>query len=200
MGLFEFGRPDTAAAPAAPVASFEDLYRAHRVLVIRIVVSRVRRGDRHVVDDLVQETFLHAWRSFATARFTTAEEGRGWVATIARRAVCSYYREGAGRDSSWVEVVDPTTEAWASTWTTTAATDEAERVCLRVDLAASMAAASTAQRRAVQLRVVAGATWAVVAAQVLGRPGGGGRAIARGMVLDAVGERGADLGFGAVTR
>lgn len=186
-----------AAGPVVAAESgrvtFEELYRANRPWVTRFVASLVRRGDGHLVDDLVQDTFLSAWRGLPGARFETAGSVPAWLCTIARHSVSAHYRSGAGRVRSRELAVDPPGAVWDTP--ATAAGDDVDRVCLLVDIAASMAAATAEHRRAVELRIVAEQPWHV-AASSLRR----GKAAVRRLVTEALGDSGAELGVGAVQR
>jgi RNA polymerase sigma factor (sigma-70 family) len=185
----------TAGASVAARVTLEELYRANGPFVARFVASLVRRGDGHVVDDLVQETFISAWRGLPGARFQTPGSVQAWLCTIARHTVSTYYRSRAGKVRYREIVTDPTepTAVWNTPGTATG--DDVDRVCLLVDIAVSMSAASAEHRRAVELRVVADQPWHV-AASSLRR----GKAAVRRLVTEALGEPGAELGVGAVQR
>lgn len=60
-------RADVAAAAAGDVAAFERLYRRHCGRV-HAVVWRLAGGVQARADDLVQETFLRAWRHLGSYR------------------------------------------------------------------------------------------------------------------------------------
>jgi RNA polymerase sigma-70 factor (ECF subfamily) len=72
-------------------AAFEELVRrSARWLFARVYLET---GDTHRAEDLVQETFLQAWRSIRT--LADAKNFRGWLNTIAQRVVI----DAARRDS-----------------------------------------------------------------------------------------------------
>jgi RNA polymerase sigma-70 factor (ECF subfamily) len=72
-------------------AAFEELVRrSARWLFARVYLET---GDTHRAEDLVQETFLQAWRSIRS--LSEAKNFRAWLNTIAQRAVI----DAARRDS-----------------------------------------------------------------------------------------------------
>jgi RNA polymerase sigma-70 factor (ECF subfamily) len=68
-------------AQAGDRAAFEDLIRAHARLIWASVYGWVK--DPAWTEDLVQETFLHAWESLKDLK--QPEAFRGWLLTVARR-------------------------------------------------------------------------------------------------------------------
>jgi RNA polymerase sigma-70 factor (ECF subfamily) len=72
------------------------LYAEYRPWAVRFISGRVQDRDRHVAEDLAQDTFLRAWPTLASAEFTAASPPRPWLATIARRVVADHYRSGSG--------------------------------------------------------------------------------------------------------
>jgi len=143
-------RPDLGAA-----------FRRYRLDIVRFVASQVRRGDRGEVDDLVQVTFLRAWRSLPGFRGRDEEQLRMWLIAIARRVVCDHYRAAARRVGRSAGPDDP---VWFSA--AAAHVDDADRVCRVVDMARSMGAATAEHRCAVRLRVIEGRSWAQTAAEM----------------------------------
>jgi RNA polymerase sigma-70 factor (ECF subfamily) len=72
-------------------AAFEELVRrSARWLFARVYLET---GDAHRAEDLVQETFLQAWRSIRTLRETS--NFRPWLNTIAQRVVIDAARSDA---------------------------------------------------------------------------------------------------------
>ena len=70
-------------------AAFEELVRrSARWLFARVYLET---GDTHRAEDLVQETFLQAWRSIRT--LSDAKTFRGWLSTIAQRLVIDAARK-----------------------------------------------------------------------------------------------------------
>lgn len=71
-------KPHTASV-ATP--GIDDLYAAHHVLLKR--VAWMLCGDPHLAEDLVQETWLRAWR--ATDTLLEPAAARSWLITILKR-------------------------------------------------------------------------------------------------------------------
>jgi RNA polymerase sigma-70 factor (ECF subfamily) len=66
--------------------------RRHEDSVWRFV--RSQSGSQQDAEDIVQETFIAAWRHAASYRATGSV--RGWLLTIARNAISHYYRLRVG--------------------------------------------------------------------------------------------------------
>ena len=79
--------PLVMAARAGDPASFDALYRRHARVVHAVLLGR---ATREVVEDLVQEVFLTAWRQIATLRDPAAFAG--WLVTIARHQRIDHVR------------------------------------------------------------------------------------------------------------
>ncbi|MBP2583348.1 RNA polymerase sigma-70 factor (ECF subfamily) [Streptomyces sp. PvR006] len=73
-----------ARARAGDPEAFASLYNDHQLPVFRFVLARVR--DRHLAEDLTQETFLRAMRAFADFAWRGTDV-RAWLYTIARNLV-----------------------------------------------------------------------------------------------------------------
>ena len=87
-----------------------DRHRAFQDTALRWLpdVTRFARSltrDESAADDLVQETFLRAWRHWDT--FQSGSDGRAWLFTIARNA----WRKQAPRDARLVPVEDDALQA-----------------------------------------------------------------------------------------
>jgi RNA polymerase sigma-70 factor (ECF subfamily) len=65
------------------------LYTEHAAPLL-VYVQRLLGGDRHQAEDVVQETFLRAWRN---AGRLTGAGARPWLFTVARRIVIDGYRQ-----------------------------------------------------------------------------------------------------------
>ncbi|WP_144118640.1 sigma-70 family RNA polymerase sigma factor [Catellatospora sichuanensis] len=81
-------RSDTSLARAAAAGdreAFDRLYRLYRPGLIGFVFRQV--GDRHTAEDVVQETFLVAWRDLAKLR--DPDVFRTWLFSIAYRRAMS---------------------------------------------------------------------------------------------------------------
>ncbi|MBI3637819.1 MAG: RNA polymerase sigma factor [Candidatus Rokubacteria bacterium] len=68
--------------------AFAELYERHRRVVFTFLLRLT--GDRRTAEDLLQETFLRAWRSRGDYR--ASGQFRGWLFTIARRLTVDWYR------------------------------------------------------------------------------------------------------------
>ncbi len=90
------------------------LYVRHHRSLHRYVTS-MTYGDRHLAEDIVQETFLRAWR---TPELVTDAGGscRSWLTTVARNVVIDRLRRKGRRPAETSEdalplIADPTCEA-----------------------------------------------------------------------------------------
>lgn len=81
-----------AAAAAGDRAAFEALYRNHRDRVFHYLVRRCR-GDRHLAEDLTQDTFARALRNLARYR-ETGRPFSAWLVTIAGNLLTDHWRSG----------------------------------------------------------------------------------------------------------
>lgn len=92
------GRPlDTEArlriaAAAGDRAAFAALYASYREPVYRFLLRRAR-GDRHLAEDLTQDTFARAMSSLGRYRETGRPFG-AWLMTIASNLLTDYWRSG----------------------------------------------------------------------------------------------------------
>lgn len=66
-----------------------DLYRMHGRFLHRYLM-KLTYGDTHLVEDIIQETFLRAWRKPELAE--EPESSRPWLATVARNLVVDRLR------------------------------------------------------------------------------------------------------------
>lgn len=151
---------DTGGPVTAP--DIDTLVRAHQAWLIRFVSTQVRRGDGALADDLVQVTYLRAWRALQNARLESVEAERAWLATIARHAVADHYLCAATRQRAREDATDPTD---ATAWPTDghAIDDDIDRLCTVIDLTRSMGAATAEHRRVVALRLTGETSWTSLA-------------------------------------
>jgi RNA polymerase sigma-70 factor (ECF subfamily) len=96
MAAVRRGPEERAASMVASRDRLAGLYAEYRPWAVRFISGRVQDRDRHVAEDLAQDTFLQAWPTLASAEFTAASPPRPWLATIARRVVADHYRCGSG--------------------------------------------------------------------------------------------------------
>jgi RNA polymerase sigma-70 factor (ECF subfamily) len=92
-GVIAFERQDRTAEGVMGAIGAEELQMAY-VYHGGNLLSRARRslGDRQLAEDVVQETFVRAWRSRGTFN---GELGtiRGWLFAIERRVIIDVYRK-----------------------------------------------------------------------------------------------------------
>jgi RNA polymerase sigma-70 factor (ECF subfamily) len=140
--------------------SFEALVLAHQDRLFTIAY-RIG-GDRHDAEELVQDTFVRAYRAIAGYAPTRVRELRlrGWLTTILLNA--GRNRSRVRRVQTVELVFDPGSEPAADPFTRR---DERET------WARLLAALTPAQRTAVVLRHVDGLSYAEIA-EALGRPEG----------------------------
>jgi RNA polymerase sigma-70 factor (ECF subfamily) len=134
-----------------------DVLYAEHAAPLLAYVQRLLGGDRHQAEDVVQETFLRAWRN--GARLTGAG-ARPWLFTVARRIVIDGYRQRRPAPAG----PDPVTPG-------AAAPDELEQALLSWDVTEAFRSLS-ADHRAVLLEVHYRDRTIAEAARVLGIPEG----------------------------
>jgi RNA polymerase sigma-70 factor (ECF subfamily) len=76
-------------------AEFRGLYDAHRAAVHAYFTGRT--GDRWLAADLMQETFLRAWRRFPELAGRSADGQRAWIFTVARNLSIDEHRHARTR-------------------------------------------------------------------------------------------------------
>ena len=164
---YALAAPVPELPPPADPDAFLALVRSHdrplRALVYRLV------GDRDVMDDVLQETYLRAYRGRAAFR---GEAGIGtWLHRIAYNAAMDELRRrGRARTVTLADEHDSASAAIAPD----------ELVALRGDLAAALDLLPVEQRAAVLLVDAEGLDY-VAAAHVLGvAPGTVGSRVSRG--------------------
>lgn len=148
----------------APRAAFDALYDRHLPPVHAYLLARTR--DREVAQDLVQETFLRAWRNLAEVAALEVGRQRAWLVAVARNLVIDRGRrtrservavERLGRLDEPAGVADPADQA------------ELERDVAAVDRA--IASLPEEQRVLLSLQVMGGLTSAEIG-ELLGVPAG----------------------------
>jgi len=77
---------------------FRTLYDAHRAAVHAYFVGRT--GDRWLAADLMQETFLRAWRRFPELSGLTGDGQRAWIFTVARNLSIDEHRQARTRNAT----------------------------------------------------------------------------------------------------
>jgi RNA polymerase sigma-70 factor (ECF subfamily) len=77
---------------------FTGIFDQHRHAVHAYFLGRV--ADPELARDLVQETFLRAWRRLPEIAPLTADRQRAWIFTVARNLAIDSYRAGAARQAA----------------------------------------------------------------------------------------------------
>lgn len=79
-------------------AKFNAMYAEHRWLVEGIVRDRLRRSDRQLAEDLVQEAYLRLWTHLSAGLPVGSETDL--LILMARQAVAAHYRRGTSAEVS----------------------------------------------------------------------------------------------------
>lgn len=82
-------------AQAGDRDAFGDLYRRYNETVTRFVRGRLT-GRHHVVEDLVSDTFLKAFRSIGSFRWQ-GRDPAAWLITIARNLLADHFKSAHSR-------------------------------------------------------------------------------------------------------
>ncbi len=117
------------------MGDFEQFYRTHVRLVHALALSRT--GEAESAEDVTQETFLRAWRSFGEVAPLAPPAQRAWLVRTARNLAIDLWRR---RQLESHVVPDPPPEARPSD--------------LRMDVAAALAELAEADRELVVMRYV----------------------------------------------
>ena len=83
-------------------AAFSLLYERNRAAVHGYLLGRA--GDAEVARDLLQETFLRAWRHLGAVRDLPPERQRSWVFAVARNLLIDVRRSRASHDAAYAAV------------------------------------------------------------------------------------------------
>lgn len=140
------------------------LYADHGAMLIGYVTKLT--GDRHLAEDIVQETLLRAWRNSAVLAQAPGSP-RGWLITVARNLVIDAVRAKRARPSE--VAYDPFDGAQPRA--TVDGRDHAEDLANSMVVADALHALSPEHRDALVQTYFHGRT-AAEAAQVLGVPAG----------------------------
>jgi RNA polymerase sigma-70 factor (ECF subfamily) len=153
------GQDPAEAALISADALLDRLILEHRTAV----TAYVRRilGDHHLAEDVVQETFLRAWRHAEKLQAGTGSV-RGWLMTVARNIGIDKLRSAAVRH----EYVSDEPSEFQPTWD-----DHASRVAGDDVVEQLLGQLSPEQRSVVYLSVIVGLTSEETAAR-LGLPTG----------------------------
>jgi RNA polymerase sigma-70 factor (ECF subfamily) len=144
-------------------ASFEALYDAYYRRVYAYLLGHV--GDKATAEDLLQETFLRAWRHINETPVMAPQRRAAWLFTVARNLLHDQHRRQTARTRA---------ELLLAADVSIAATDPEEAHNLRELVASADLAISRLppeQRIALTLQVVGGMSSREIA-DALGRPPG----------------------------
>jgi RNA polymerase sigma-70 factor, ECF subfamily len=129
---------------AGDVAAFEAVMARHEAAVLRYLRAVTDDADR--AEDVLQETFIAAWRGAHS--FRGGASARGWLLTIARHALNRQFRRHAGEPRHFEPLESLAVEAgWGD------AGDRLERLLeARETVAAGFAGLSAEDREILVLR------------------------------------------------
>lgn len=90
---------DAAAAPTTSAGA--RLTRLHELYSKQLLnyLVKLTLGDRRQAEDILQETFVRAWRHLSTHEDTDLDTFRPWLYTVARRLVVDMLRSRRSRPS-----------------------------------------------------------------------------------------------------
>lgn len=150
-----------AAAAAGDRTAFAMLYASYHDTVLQYLARRCR-GDRHLAEDLTQDTFTRALGRLTRYRDTGRPFG-AWLLTIAANLLADYWRSSwHRRHVTWSDFTGDSTEGWP-TLRETASGDPAIEVAatdrrrqLARTLGRAIARLSDRQRQVVSLRYAKG--------------------------------------------
>lgn len=148
----------------APRAAFDALYDEHLQPVHAYLLARTR--DPEAAQDLLQETFLRAWRNIAEVAALESGRQRAWLVAVARNLVIDRARRARSERAA--------TERVARLDEPSDAPDPAGQAELARDVAAvdrAVAALPEDQRVLLSLQVMGGLTSAQIG-ELLGQPAG----------------------------
>lgn len=100
------GRPTgwdlVRSAQAGDTAAFGELFRRYQPKLYRCALAKV--SDHALAEDLVQDTFLRAFRALPSVRDVGSDVG-AWLVTILRNQIFNHFRS-VGRRPEMVELLD----------------------------------------------------------------------------------------------
>jgi RNA polymerase sigma-70 factor, ECF subfamily len=89
-------RPADPGNSAGGRERVEELFREHAASLQRFVLA-MGYGDQHWAEDIVQETFIRAWKHSGRLQEMELPALRSWLFTVARRIVIDHWRVRAAR-------------------------------------------------------------------------------------------------------
>jgi RNA polymerase sigma-70 factor, ECF subfamily len=84
-------------------AAFSELFERHRHGIHAYLLGRT--SDAEAASDLLQETFLRAWRAVGQLTPLESDRQRAWLFTVARNLVVDRYRQRATRHATITALV-----------------------------------------------------------------------------------------------
>jgi RNA polymerase sigma-70 factor, ECF subfamily len=88
-------------AEQADAAALRHLHEVHRPVLLNYI-TRLTKGDVHRAEDILQETFLRAWRN-PQARNADGHWNRGFLFTVARRITIDNVRAAQARPGEYLD-------------------------------------------------------------------------------------------------
>lgn len=147
---------DETLAARGSVDDFIALYRRYLGPVYRYLYARLG-GDRQEAEDVTSTVFERAWTSIRS--YKPVGSFRGWLFTIASRALADHYRGGRRSRTVQVDTLQESLLDPASGPEESALVSEQVRGVLRV-----IAALGDEQREVITLRFMAGLRYSEIAA------------------------------------
>jgi RNA polymerase sigma-70 factor (ECF subfamily) len=89
----------SSAHAHGPEQDFTRLYEEHRPAIYGYLLGRA--GDPEMARDLLQETFMRAWRHLDSVLALAPERRRAWIFTVARNLVIDVRRSHASRHAAY---------------------------------------------------------------------------------------------------
>lgn len=146
-----------------------EVYRAYRLHTVRYIARRVEPQHSHAVEDLAQETFIRAWPELDEVEAGDWGSLHGWLSSIARYRVASYYRPdrpNAAKSHAAETPIATDSLLWRSHHVDTSVGADADAVEDRLDLQAALARLPAESRRVVEMRYLQDLTHAAVTKQL----------------------------------
>jgi RNA polymerase sigma factor (sigma-70 family) len=144
--------------------AFRCLYDRYAPRLYRFFVRRC--ADSDVAVDLTAETFAQAWVSKRRFRDVAGGTAAPWLFTIARRVLVA----SVARRRLEATMLERLQVEWPSTQAEHPVPDESWLDGMDADLETALAGLPSSQRRALELRVVAGLPYAAVASELACTP------------------------------
>lgn len=147
------------------------VYREYQPHTVRYIARRVEPQHSHAVEDLAQETFLRAWPDLHKVQPRDGGSLHGWLSTIARYRVASYYRPDRPNAATGQHAAETPIATDSPFWGSRhlvdqSATANADAVEDRLDLHAALPRLSAEARQVLEMRYLRGLSRDAVAKQL----------------------------------